>query len=444
MLFDPELLGLVFEKLLDVYDPGTQQTARKETGSYYTPRPVVDYMVQETLAEALATLSEPVDGSTELWHERLKYLLDYSDATDDIKQLFGEADRRTAISCIARLRTLDLAVGSGAFPMAILQTLTMALRRLDPNNELWEEIQKECAIEKTEKAFETPDQVLRNDMLKEISSTFEKYRQSDYGRKLYLIQNCIYGVDIQPIACQIAKLRFFISLIIEQDPDPEMPNIGIQPLPNLDTRLISADSLLKLEQPAQMGFEETDQVLKLKQELRDNREYHFHARDRSKKLKIQKRDKQLRIQLAEHLQKAGFSTHDIECVTNWDPYDQNAIAQWFDPKYMFDIDIKSRDGFDIVIGNPPYIQLQDEGGQVGKRYRAQNYLTFHGRGDIYQLFYERGCELLKPQTGVLAYITSNSWLKTGYGKSLRQWFADCHTPLQADRREQKYLQECNS
>ena len=123
------------------------------------------------------------------------------------------------------------AVGSGAFPMGVLHKLTLALRRLDPDNTRWEALQKELAAA----AFNTQNQQERDDELTEISDTFERYRDSDFGRKLYLIQNSIFGVDIQPIACQIAKLRFFISLAIEQEADRNAENFGIKPLPNLET-----------------------------------------------------------------------------------------------------------------------------------------------------------------------------------------------------------------
>ena len=89
----------------------------------------------------------------------------------------------------------------------------------------------------------------------------------------------------------------------------------------------------------------------------------------------------------------------------------------------------NRDGFDAVIGNPPYVQLQKDGGKLGRLYKDSGYKTFAGTGDIYQLFYERGCQLLAPQRGMLAYITSNSWLKAEYGKTMRRYFSEQHTPL---------------
>ena len=86
-------------------------------------------------------------------------------------------------------------------------------------------------------------------------------------------------------------------------------------------------------------------------------------------------------------------------------------------------------GFDIDIANPPYVQLQKDAGRLGKLYGNCGYATFAKTGDIYQLFYERGCQVLRSEQGILAYITSNSWLKAEYGKSTRRYFAEKHTPL---------------
>ena len=171
---DPELLGKVFENLLAAVNPETSLTARKETGSYYTPRPVVDYMVDAALAGALAA----PDGATA---ERIRCLLDYGDAFADADTLFTPQERERIIRAIAGLKALDSAVGSGAFPMSILHKLTLALRRLDPHNAQWAEIQREQARQRAAAAFSTDNRDARDAELDEISAVFERYRDSDYG-----------------------------------------------------------------------------------------------------------------------------------------------------------------------------------------------------------------------------------------------------------------------
>ena len=330
---DPELLGKVFENLLAAYNPETRETARKQTGSYYTPRPVVDYMVDEALVESLAEKVQPTDGDGKFWRDRLHYLLDYADAFDDANDLFDSAETRGLIQAIAEIKVLDPAVGSGAFPMSVLHKLTLALRRLDFHNKRWEKLQRELAGRRATDAFGTHDQEERDAELKEISDTFEKYRDSDFGRKLYLIQNSIFGVDIQPVATQIAKLRFFISLAIEQEPDPTADNFGIKPLPNLETRFVAANTLLALGGlNRQLVSTRTEDLQK---QLKENRERYFHANTRRLKLKYIDTDENLRNDLAAELQSVGMSADEARKIADWNPYDQNANADWFDPEYMF-------------------------------------------------------------------------------------------------------------
>ena len=421
---DPELLGKVFENLLAAYTPETRESARKQTGSYYTPRQVVDYMVEEALVASLAQTCQPTVGGREFWQARLRYLLDYADAFNDARDLFDADETAGLVRAIAGLKVLDPAVGSGAFPMGVLHKLTLALKRLDPRNEHWEALQKARAAERAAAAFDAPTQQERDGELAEISNTFERYRDSDFGRKLYLMQNSIFGVDVQPVACQIAKLRFFISLAIEQEADREAENFGIKPLPNLETRFIAADTLLHLKTATQLDLFR-QQIESLKTRLAENRERHFHATTRRQKLACKDADRTLRQELAQVLHAAGLPENDANKIAQWDPYDQNARADWFDADYMFG----NRAGFDVVIGNPPYVQLQKNSGELGRRYKDSGYATFARTGDLYQLFYEKGCQLLKPRHGLLAYITSNSWLKAEYGKGTRRYFAKRHTPL---------------
>ena len=414
---DPELLGLVFENLLASYNPETQQTARKASGSYYTPREIVDYMVDESLKAYFAQATDVA--GTKI--SRIFMPLQASqDPTTGAESELTEDETAALIWAIDTIKIIDPAVGSGAFPMGILQRLVQILSIVDPENKRWKQRQ-------TDIIDELPDIESREQARKDIETIFsEKNRFNDFGRKLYLIEKCIYGVDVQPIACQIAKLRFFISLTIEQEPtDDAYDNYGVKPLPNLETKFVAADTLLGLDKPAQRTLGQTDAVNRLLRELNANRERHFRATTRQTKEKYRKKDKDLRNRLATELKQAGFPATDADKIARWDPYDQNARADWFDPEYMFG----TANGFNIVIGNPPYIRLQKNAGKLGRLYKDAGFETFARTGDIYQLFYERGCRLLTPQRGLLCYITSNSWLKAEYGKSTRRWFVERHTPL---------------
>ena len=412
---DPELLGRVFENLLAAYNPETGATVRKQTGSYYTPRAIVDYMVEEALVATLSQKCNPTDGDAELWAERLHYLLDYAQAFDDANEWFDDIEMDAVVRAISELKILDPAVGSGAFPMGMLHKLTLALKRLDPDNTRWEKLQKERAIQRAEIAFDTQDDPTRREELIEIDETFKRYRDSDFGRKLYLIQNSIFGVDIKPVACQIAKLRFFISLAIEQQPDRAAENFGVKPLPNLETRFIAANTLIGLT-AQRMLTSNTAQALE--RELGNNRERHFHATTRQRKRECQRRDEKLRAELATELESMGTAADDAEKIAQWDPYDQNATADWFDSEWMFGVP----DGFDVVIGNPPYVDSENmtKTNLEGRRLLAKMYVTTKGNWDLYIPFWEISLKLIHEQ-GIATLITPNKWLSISYGKALRQY-----------------------
>ena len=424
---DPELLGNVFENLLAAYTPETSETARKQTGSYYTPRSVVDYMVDAALVESLAQNAQSEDGDLAYWRDRLHYLLDYAYAFDDAKGLFTRKERAAIVRAIANIKVLDPAVGSGAFPMSVLHKLTLALRRIDKKNTLWKKLQIRLAGARATSTFHVEDKKERGEQLAEINSTFERYQDSDYGRKLYLIQNSIFGVDIQPIACQIAKLRFFISLAIEQQPTEKVANnFGIRPLPNLETRFVAANTLVGLDKPKSRALIETDKgVRRVKQQLRDNREQHFHATTREQKLQCIENYEGLRSELAKALKKSGFPGDAADQIAHWNIYDQNRSADWFDADYMFGI----AEGFDLVVGNPPYVEarnklLPDElKTACGDQVKSDWGETLPRGSDLLIYFYARSPKLLN-KFGWGCFITQNAWLNTNYGKKFQNFSLD--------------------
>ena len=406
---DPELLGRVFENLLAAYNPETGETVRKQTGSYYTPRAIVDYMVEEALVATLAGQVSPTEGDAKFWDERLRYLLDYAQVFDDADQRFDDREAGEIVRTISELKILDPAVGSGAFPMGVLHKLTLVLRRLDPNNTYWEQLQRDRAGKRAQLAFEISNQQERDIELAEISDTFERYRDSDFGRKLYLIQNSIFGVDIQSIACQIAKLRFFISLTIEQEPDRTIDNFGIKPLPNLETRFVAANTLIGLAEERTLT---SPQAKALEVELSDNRERHFHATTRPQKLACQRADRKLRRALAMELKHIGMPADDANKIAAWDPYDQNASADWFDQEWMFGV----TEGFDVVVGNPPYIKeytFKDAFDGL----RESPY--YQGKMDIWYMFACKGLDIAKNSEGLVTFIAQNNWVTSGGASKMR-------------------------
>ena len=253
-----------------------------------------------------------------------------------------------------------------------------------------------------------------------------------FGRKLCLIQNSIYGVDIQPVATQIAKLRFFISLAIEQEPtEDDNDNYGIKPLPNLETRFVAANTLLALDRPTQMTIGQTDEVMWLERKLAANREQYFHANTRSTKMDSRSKDVNLRQQLAQELQASGLSAGSANQIGTWDPFNQNADASdWFDAEYMFGVD----SGFDVSIGNPPYVRSEgsDEKQQMRNRIADSGlYETLYEKWDLYIPFIERAYKLLKPN-GFTTMIISDAYCHSRYAKRSREWFLNNSRVVQLD------------
>jgi len=410
---DPELLGKVFENLLASYNPETKTTARKQTGSFYTPREIVDYMVDESLKASIAnSVTEKLKNCSE---DDIKIGLDilfaYTDVSvnfdADYEHAFTEIEVDAIIEAVSNLKILDPACGSGAFPMGILHKLVFILEKLDPDNTKWHALQKTKVIQETNEAYNMGEEE-RNQRLEEIKEAFD-YNSSNYGRKLFLVENCIYGVDIQPIATQISKLRFFISLVVDQIVDKTKDNFSIIPLPNLETKFVTANTLIGIEKKE--GFLPNLEIDELEAQLKDIRHRLFSSKSPSRKRKLREDDKELRTKIAEKLEKNGLGHQSAQQLAEWDPYDQNTSSPFFDMDWMFGI----KDGFDTIIGNPPYgvsIKGNDRKNVLKHLEKVPDY-------EIYYFFIETSKKLLRFK-GVLSYIIPNTFLFNVYANNFRQ------------------------
>ena len=377
---DPELLGKVFENLLGTYNPETHETARHASGSFYTPRSVVHYMVDASLKAYLLKAHPNEEGLVEaLFKSNFEH------------GKYPDTERQALTKSLKSIKVLDPACGSGAFPMGMLHRLVDLIHKLQ-----WH-----------------------------ASASHDE----DYQLKCHIIENCLYGVDKQPIAVQITKLRFFISLICECEKQEEQYNSGLKPLPNLETKFVAADTLkkLRLDDDGLFTIKSIPGLWETFLALKEVRKKHFGASNPTAKKKLREQDATLCGKLKEKL--PGSWKLDEKKLSQWDPYDQSSVAPFFSPLWMFGVDVADGShGFDVVIGNPPYIQLQSNQGTLAKEYKDQKYQTLAPMGDIYALFYERGVELLK-SGGHLCYITSNKWMRAGYGEKLRAYFTLSTRPL---------------
>lgn len=488
---DPELLGKVFENLLGAYNPETKETARNQSGSFYTPREIVQYMVNESL---VAHLKRTVDDKLE---EKFRQLLDFT--THEVE--LTDEQKHQIVHALFTCKILDPACGSGAFPMGMLQQMVHILRQVDPQNEQWREVLLEMASDDSRRAFGIADEEERNKKLDEIKETFNNALNSpDYTRKLYIIESCIYGVDIQPIAMLITRLRFFITLICEQNEimlDKPEDNFGIKTLPNLESKFVAANSLISADIHRYNNDWTQDSVLAiLKDELMAIRRRHFYTRKRSEKIRLLRDDEKKREQIHEHINKlvgepnekriaelqhtikdkemelakyqgerwieesvqtdmfsdpqivrydankrfrdiinatitncrndilrekqksipSGFEAAVLQ-VTDWNPYDQNSVSPFLDIEWMFGV----RDGFDIVIGNPPYRRIQGIRSDNSEYadYLSRNYKAATGSFDLYVCFAERAMELCN-NDGFVNFIMPIKWSNGAMGKGLRR------------------------
>ncbi|KUG26281.1 putative type iis restriction /modification enzyme, n-terminal half [hydrocarbon metagenome] len=437
-------------------------------------------MVNESLIEYLKTALGIEDKNDE----------DGDEIRDDIRALFDynkegnpfEDDGKTTegiIDAIEKVKILDPACGSGAFPMGILHKLVLALHKLDPDNKIW---QKRLLERVPAEIREETEKSLRNKPL-------------DYVRKLGLIENCIYGVDIQEIAIQISKLRFFISLLVEQEIDDTKSNRDVRPLPNLETKFVAANTLIGLGKLPEELID--SEITNLSRKLFDLREEIFYSNSRRLKQTLEEKEEKLRENIEQALQdkyhkvirmkikkleieanelnktllqlknepeeietvvttnlfgeretkkihktkekinsltrrlndcykqieelknpQSDTSTAIAHKIASWDPFDQNTHADWFDPEWMFGI----RDGFDIVIGNPPYVRA-DHPSVVDVRkqiMQSNQYITLYEKWDLMVPFYEKSLLLLK-ENGLNTFIASNSITTSKFSYRLQDW-----------------------
>lgn len=406
---DPELLGKVFENLLASYNEETKTTARKQTGSFYTPRPIVEYMVDESLKAHLTGALAKAGMSEQNAKAGLDILFAYTERAHP----FNENEVATLLDAIHTCKILDPACGSGAFPMGVLHKLVYIIHKLDPDNGRWKQLQIDAAAK-------IPDVTARDAAIAAIERDFAD-NEDDYGRKLYLIENCLYGVDIQPIAIQISKLRFFISLVCDQRTNrSKKDNHGIRPLPNLETKFVAADTLIGLPEMDQLALLPS-RVHEIEGEIEELYHRHFAIQRRDQKLALQKKIKSLREELGKVLAESLGSSKKAQHIADWNPFDPQASSDFFDPYWMFGQSLA--DGFDVVLGNPPYQSAIEHKKARGGDYRdriKEQYASTTGTWDLYIPFFEAGIHFLKPN-GILSYISPNKFLSATYGIGLRQY-----------------------
>ena len=381
---DPEMLGRIFENLLAEIDPDSGETARKATGSFYTPREIVDYMATDSLVQY-------IHNKTNLPQDKIRPIFKMMDKQE---LDFSKAEIEDILDALEQVKILDPACGSGAFPMGVLQKIVQALQKLDPVAKWWIERQVNYNTHPTAR------QAVR-----------EKLQHNpEYARKIGVIQNSLYGVDIQPIAAEISKLRCFLTLIVDENINENSANRGIEPLPNLEFKFVTADTLIKLPEERDFGglFHANDDLAKLETIRQEYLQSYGEQ-----KIKLKEQFKSIQDKIAK--QQIGLGQNiDVNSrayqLSTWNPFGHEK-SDWFDTKWMFGVE-----EFDVVIGNPPY------GGTISNSLKKANYYseTSFGGKESYKFFFNRCLKLFSNNhSGVICFITSDSYIEKENFEDLR-------------------------
>lgn len=387
---DPEMLGKVFENMLDI-------TERKSKGAFYTPREIVHYMCQESLIHYLDNAlegkvkKEVIEEFIRKGHSylendinalvKLKKIKAGEQKTTDAELKLPESIRKNADLIDQKLSSIkicDPAIGSGAFPVGLLHELVNAMLVLKPH------LSYDYLTEKL-KGFGFTHR-------ESISDSRYIYRL-----KRHIIQESIYGVDIDSSAIDIARLRLWLSLVVDEDDlDP------IETLPNLDYKIVCGNSLIGLPDDAMRNLQVEADLEKLKEKFYD-------ITDEKEKKALRK---QINTKIRELLDSAEqFAGYKID----------------FDFKLFFSEVWREKGGFDIVIGNPPYNEMRDLNTSEQENLKKSQFFDFAkgGRVNLFQFFYPLGI-FLSRMNGLISFITQNSILAEDSALNNRKLiFSDC-------------------
>ena len=421
---DPEMLGKVFENLLEVND-------RKSKGAFYTPREIVHYMCQESLINYLTNTlhieeddirdfilygdlmrEQDTEKTIRVYDQPGKSHMEFDFNRDllisgKILSFKEQVNRLKGLDdALKNVRVADPAVGSGAFPLGMLNEIVRARQNVSAY----------MAI--TMNAYDT--------------RLMYQMERSPHNLKYETIKNCIFAADIDPSAVDIAQLRLWLSLVIDDEINPDAQSWADGhknplPLPNLESNILCGNSLIdefegvKLINESKLLGSENEggqQNLfqssfdKFVQQLIEAQDELFCCDDTLKKQQIKEkiadlRDTVIRTQIQNTLDKDGMERYEQSTKLASKPY----ILWQLDFAKVF----REKGGFDIVIGNPPYIGFHNV---PNKEYNKKHYFTADGKYDFYVLFIERALQLASKR-GFISYICPSYFYKRNYGKKTR-------------------------
>ncbi|MGB4774642.1 MAG: Eco57I restriction-modification methylase domain-containing protein [Daejeonella sp.] len=469
-IINASVLGKVFEKINGYKD-----------GSIFTPAFITMYMCKQSIRLAV------VEKFNEALSESDKILFDkFEDVKNYTLRLFKTQEILKANEIINSLRICDPAVGSGHFLVSSLNEIISIKAELgiladkEGNSISGYEIEivnDELII--TDPKTNILEYKLQNG--KPLNKEIQRLQKALFHEKQNIIENCLFGVDINPNSVKICRLRLWIELLKNAYYKEETNFLELETLPNIDINIKCGNSLLsrfpldadlskalksiKYDIKAYRGFvndyknEKSRDVKRGLQKIIDGIKADFKTvinKNSKEYKKLQELQYEFNLLVApnifkdneanepqetygskENIKKAKERIKKLEEDINkrtkeFHEIENNAIYKnAFEWRFEFPEVLNNNgefEGFDLIIGNPPYIQLQSMGTDTDALAKAE-YETFARTGDIYSLFYEKGNQVLKGN-GILAFITSNKWMRTDYGMSTRKYIAENTNPIQ--------------
>ena len=444
-LINASVLGLIFEKINGYKD-----------GSFFTPGIITMYMCRESLRKATVQKFNEIKG----WQ------LGSFDELKDRIDPFNREEREEANAIINQIRICDPAVGSGHYLVSALnEFIAMKSDLKILQDEHKNRIHHQIKIENDELLVYEADNNERFFSYNPKNTESQVVQKTLFNEKKIIIENCLFGVDINPNSVKICRLRLWIELL----KNAYYKNATeLETLPNIDINIKSGNSLLSrfnLDTDLKTALKKTKiSIVEYKNAFHkyqnaENKEQKWdleHFIDKIKhnfRTEINKNSKEVKelqnlkseyylkyeqaqlfddtltIEQEKHKKQLEAAIEKVEAeieAINSNKIYENAFEWRFEFPQVLD-DEGNYIGFDVIVGNPPYIQLQKMG-EMTTVLEKMSFQTFTRTGDIYCLFYEKAYQLLK-QGGICNFITSNKWMRAGYGEATRKFFIEYTNPL---------------
>lgn len=412
-IINASVLGKIFEKINGYKD-----------GSFFTPGYITEYICRKTLRRAVVNRFNEVKG----WA-----CADFLDLCDQVET--GRESRTEANEIINGFRICDPAVGSGHFLVSALNemiAIKSELGILQDHREKPKPITEYITVENDELVITNEDG--DNFAYNPKDPQSQRVQETLFEEKRTIIENCLFGVDLNPKSVEICQLRLWIELLKNAYYywDKQTDTRVLQTLPNIDINIKCGNSLasrypVTIGKGANLGNDPGRVIWHYKEDVAKYKD----CKDKATKAKISQNLEKIK-NILRNTNELDLFDDNARLYNEQDVYARSLEWMIEFPEIMTDKGVF--EGFDVIIGNPPYISLETMkkeskvyaammGREEGTNHRVKVYNTHNSRGDIYTLFVERGLQLLK-KNGLLSYILPNKWMKVGYGKPLRKMFLE--------------------